>query len=810
MCVSDQPLGGFAARTITGQAEGLLPMLAHTSKAPMPQPAPFDSPRALARVVIKVGGTVQGVGFRPYVHRLADEHGLAGNVRNSGDGVRIEAEGERELCERFHARLTNEGPGGCEITKVTVSWTEPLGDTSFQILPSEITGPKRPAGLVDAATCADCRAELFTPLNRRYRYPFITCPACGPRFSIVEALPFDRCRTTMRAFSPCPTCQREYGEPLDRRYHSQTNSCADCGPRMKLWDARGHTIGVADDAICPAVSALREGAIVAVKGIGGFHLLVDACNENAVQRLRERKRRPERPLAVMFGGIDQVQQHCQADQFESQLLASPAAPIVLLRRSATPDRASQAFALAESVAPGNPYLGCFLPYTPVHHLLLADLEKPVVATSGNLSEEPICTDERTALQRLGGIADFFLVHDRKIVRAMDDSVVRVVLDRPLLLRRSRGYVPQTIKVSSSLQPALATGGQMKNTVAQALGNEVYLSQHLGDLDTMESVASFEQTVNDIERLFETEPAVVACDPHPDYASTRFAERAPLPLVRVQHHYAHILSCMADNGLEGPVLGVAWDGTGLGNDGTIWGGEFLHVDRAVFDRVAHLRPFPLPGGDAAARQPRRSAAGILFEMLGPSTFDEASSALAPHWRRAWKPDEWTNLSTVLARNVNSQRTSSMGRLFDAVASLLGVRQLASFEGQAAMEVEFAAEGHGVDTAVTMPLSEEGTLDWEPLVRYLLSESKQRQSLGKLARAFHNSLVETVVKVAEVYRHLPILLTGGCFQNALLLRLAVQRLREAGHQVHWHLRVPPGDGGLSLGQVLGAGRVLRPEE
>ncbi len=791
-----------------GQVNGTGAHQAESGKGSMTHSEKSAGDATPVRAEISVRGVVQGVGFRPFVHRLAIHLGLAGCVRNSSGGAEIEIEGQTAQCEPFIGRLKTDLPPGCVIDQISVTWRDPLGVTGFQVSDSDSSGPKGPVGLSDTATCKACLQELFDASNRRYRYPFITCTQCGPRFSLVEQLPFDRPRTTMRAFRACDECEREYHDIGDRRYHSQTNACPDCGPRVWLWDRTGHVVASDEAGLAEAVAAIREGKIVGVKGLGGFHLLVDAHNHEAVKRLRERKQRPEKPLAVMFRNLEQVEQYCATDWGERELMGSPAAPIVLVSRaSQRPPGSSGTGELAENVAPGSPYLGCLLPYTPLHHLLLAELGRPVVATSGNLSEEPICTDENEALFRLGEVADLFLIHDRAIARPVDDSVAQVVLGRPLLLRRARGYVPLPVRVTEPLPPILAVGGQMKNTLALAIGNQICLSHHLGDLDSVESTEAFRKALAELPAFYDLEPVALACDAHPGYESTRFAERQPEPLVRVQHHYAHILACMADNDLRGPVLGVAWDGTGYGTDGTIWGGEFLRVDQAVFERVAHLRQFRLPGGDSAAREPKRSAAGLLFEMLGAADFGSVAAVVAPHWGRAWTPTEREGLSTMLSNKLNSPACSSMGRLFDAVASLLGVRHRASFEGQAAMELEFAAAGEEGNTCVSMTLSPEGVLDWSPLIRHLLEQLKGGASLGKLASEFHNGLVEAIVSVAQLHPDVPIVLTGGCFQNRLLLERSVVRLRELAREVYWHRQVPSGDGGLSLGQVIAAGRMLR---
>jgi hydrogenase maturation protein HypF len=805
-----------------------------------------------ARLQIRLHGAVQGVGFRPFVFRLATQLALHGWVTNSPQGVSIEVEGPEPSLRQFLLRLEAERPPHSFIQGLESSWLDPAGYGSFEIRPSESAGARTALVLPDIATCPDCLREILDPANRRYRYPFTNCTHCGPRFSIIEALPYDRANTSMKRFTQCPLCQTEYDNPLDRRFHAQPNACPACGPHLELWDFAGTRLSLRHEALLGAAQAIRQGRILALKGLGGFHLMVAAGDDKAVQRLRERKRREEKPFALMFPSIEQIKACCQVDELEERLLRSPESPIVLLRRRSS--------ALPASVAPGNPYLGVMLPYTPLHHLLLAELGQPLVATSGNLSDEPICIDEHEALSRLGGIADCFLVHDRPIVRHVDDSIARIMLGRELLLRRARGYAPLPVLLprrghaaaeeesrtdvipAGSAQPAaaeppviLAVGAHLKNTVALAAGAQVFISQHIGDLENEPALAAFHHVIDDLQKLHGVAPALLAADAHPDYLSTRFARRRGLPVVNVQHHYAHVLACMAENELAPPVLGVAWDGTGYGLDGTIWGGEFLKVDERTFQRVGHLRTFPLPGGERAVKEPRRVALGILHELFGDAVF--AMNDLAP--LRAFQPQELSLLRQTLAKRINSPLTSSVGRLFDAVASLAGLRQTMRFEGQAAMELEFALEG--IDTAEAYPLpvceprpeyaareppgpavgvqrgkDEAETrnpaskappfsgliLDWAPLVRAVLAEVAAGSPVGLISARFHNALVEAVVEMARRSGERRVVLTGGCFQNKYLAERAVHRLQEAGFRPYWHQRVPPNDGGVALGQAVAA--------
>jgi hydrogenase maturation protein HypF len=769
----------------------------------------------IQRLRLTVRGAVQGVGFRPFVYRLASDLDLHGWVRNSTLGVVIEVEGPTETLEAFRLRLERERPPRAFIQSCEASYLDATGGSAdFRILESDATGERRALVLPDIATCPDCRNDILDPGNRRYLYPFTNCTNCGPRFTIIEGLPYDRPLTSMKIFPMCPACRAEYEDPRDRRFHAQPNACSTCGPQLALWDRDGRVLAERGVALARAIEAVRGGAIVGVKGLGGFHLVCDARVGSAVRELRRRKEREEKPLACMFPSLARVREIAVVSDAEERLLVSPEAPIVLLRRRVESPAAE---ALDPGIAPGNPYLGAMLPYTPLHHLLLAALDFPIVATSGNRSDEPICTDEREALERLSGIADIFLVHDRPIVRHADDSIVRLCAGRELVLRRARGFAPLPVPVPSlgtSAEPSapaapriLAVGAFLKNAVAVAARDEAFVGQHIGDLETVQARAAFERAIEDLERLFEIRPEIVACDLHPDYPSTGFARRSGLPVVAVQHHAAHAFACMAENELAPPVLAVSWDGTGYGPDGTVWGGEFLRMTEAGWERVAHLRPFRLPGGDAAVREPRRSALGLLWEMLGEEAL--AREDLAPV--RAFTPAERTGLASMLRRGVQAPLTSSAGRLFDAVAALLDVRQITRFEGQSAMELEFAATGSEARGAYPMTLREGSgcrIVDWEPLVRAALDELHAGARPADVARRFHHALAEAIVAVARAVALPRLVLTGGCFQNALLSELTIARLRAEGFLPYWHQRIPPNDGGIALGQVVAARRGAPP--
>jgi len=751
-----------------------------------------DEVNEAARLRLTVRGAVQGVGFRPFVYRLARELALAGWVNNAAQGVFIEVEGPLAALEAFRARLESDAPPRAIVQSVETARLTPVGYTAFEIRSSASGGARTTLVLPDMATCPDCLAEIFDPSNRRYRYPFTNCTNCGPRYSIIEALPYDRPNTTMRHFPMCPACRAEYENPLDRRFHAQPNACPVCGPRLALWGPDGSEQARDDDALRLAEDALRAGLIVAVKGLGGFHLMADARDETAVRRLRARKRREAKPFALMYPSLDAIRADCDVSEREAALLTAPEAPITLLRRRAGVG------GVAEAVAPGNPYLGAMLPYTPLHHLLMADLGFPVVATSGNLSDEPICTDEREALERLAGVADLFLAHNRPIARHVDDSIVRVMAGRELVLRRARGYAPLPVRAPFDLPPALAVGAHLKNTVAVAVGRDIFTSQHIGDLETAQAFDAFTRTAASLQALYDLRPQVIACDLHPDYLSTQHAVRAGLPLVRVQHHYAHVLACMAEHGVAPPALGIAWDGTGYGPDGTVWGGEFLRVTDSGWERAAHLLPFRLPGGDAAAREPRRSALGALFAVYGAQVFERAD--LPP--LAAFSSQERAVLHTMLERGLNAPLTSSAGRLFDAAAALLGLAQQSAYEGEAAMMLEFAAEGFTADEPYPFALDAEGVLDWRQMIRNIDDERHKNVPAGFQAARFHTTLVEMMVAVAQQAGEQRVILTGGCFQNRRLTEQAVTRLRAAGFEPVWHRRIPPNDGGIAPGQLIAA--------
>jgi hydrogenase maturation protein HypF len=733
----------------------------------------------LVRRAVRVEGVVQGVGFRPFVYALATGLGLRGFVGNDTDGVFAEVEGPPEDISAFLDKLERDAPPLARIERVTTASVEPDGSPGFVIVASEQTGPRRTLISADTATCADCLRELADPMDRRYGYAFINCVNCGPRFTIVRDVPYDRPFTTMAPFTMCERCAAEYHDPADRRFHAQPTCCPACGPALTL------VPGQPGAPIAAAAGLLRQGRVLAVKGLGGYHLAVDATSDTAAATLRERKHREDKPFAVLAADLITARQLVTVDDDAAELLTSTARPIVLLARR--PDAA-----IAAAVAPGNRQLGVMLPYTPLHHLLIRALGNPIVLTSGNLSDEPIAYRDQDALTRLAGIADAFLVHDRAIHIRTDDSVARVFRGRPVLQRRSRGYVPEPVTVHDAFKrPVLAVGAELKNTFCLAKDRRAFVSHHIGDLENAETLRSFTEGIEHFRRLFDIEPQLVAHDLHPEYLSTKYALDLDIEQTPVQHHHAHIASCLADNGEAGPVIGVAFDGTGYGTDGTIWGGEFLIADLATSERAGHLEPVPMPGGAAAIRQPWRMTAAYL---------DSGDLAVA---RRNEK--NWATIQVMAKKNVNSPLTSSAGRLFDAVAALLGVRDTISYEGQAAIELEqLAAPGEAGWYRAGLEHHSPFLIKGTDLVRAAAEQTAAGVRREVIAARFHNGVaaaIEAGCKLARERTGLgTVALSGGVFQNVLLLQAAVGRLQTSGFRVLTHARVPCNDGGISLGQAV----------
>lgn len=767
------------------------------------------------RVVLR--GAVQGVGFRPFVYRLARSLGLTGWVSNSSAGVIVDVEGGDDMLEQFLLRVTQERPPRSFIQSLEHAYLDPVGMTGFVIRESDGSGEPSALMLPDIAPCPECLAEMLDPLNRRYRYPFINCTHCGPRFSIITALPYDRPATSMASFALCAACRAEYDNPDDRRFHAQPIACPSCGPHLTLLAPRGNLVAEREEALMQAVEVLRTGGILALRGIGGFQLLTDARNGAAIDTLRRRKRREGKPFAVMMGSMEDVRSECVVGPQEERLLCSPEAPIVLL------DRQPAGGAVHPDVAPGHPGLGVMLPSSPLHHLLMQECRFAVVATSGNISDEPICTRNDEALTRLQGIADMFLVHNRPIVRHVDDSIVRMMAGREMMLRRARGYAPLPVMLQVPVNRIiLAAGAHMKNTVGLLSGGNAFLSQHIGDLETAPAQAAFHSAIADLQTIYGPGEEVL-CDLHPDYVSSVFARSTGLPVTAVQHHHAHVLACMMENELEGPVLGVSWDGTGLGTDGTIWGGEFLVASGAEFQRVATFRSFRLPGGEKAVKEPRRTALGILYEMWG----EESPGRYADLTEKGFDETDGKVLRTMLRSGLNSPRTTSVGRLFDGAASLLGIRHRSSYEGQAAMELEFAASQSKGVAGLDLPINEvpiqlmkrenrveEKTgstllvIDWKVLFEELCGYDVRGLTVPDAAFLVHSTLVSSILTIARRLGLERVVLSGGCFQNRLLTEMTIDGLRKNGKKVYWHQRIPPNDGGIALGQLYAAAMRDRP--
>ena len=755
------------------------------------------SSQAAVRVRLRahVTGLVQGVGFRPFVWRQATARGLAGWVGNDAAGVVLEVEGEAEEVDALLAALRTPPPLA-RVDEVSSHRLPVTGETGFVVRRSTSAGARTALVSPDTATCSECLRELHDPADRRAGYPFVNCTNCGPRYTIVHAVPYDRSRTTMAQFPLCPACQAEYEDPSDRRFHAEPVCCPVCGPTLALLGRDGRSID--GPVVETAVDLLRAGQVLAVKGLGGYHLAVDAGDEQAVSALRRRKHREDRPFALMVPDVATARELCDVGPEETELLTSAARPIVLLRRRSSP-------AVAASVAPGCPTLGLMLPYTPLHALLLERFVGPLVLTSGNLSDEPIAFHDDDATSRLTGIADAFLLHDRAIRTRVDDSVSRVVCGRVLPLRRSRGYVPDPVRLPVAARRAvLACGSALKNTFCLARGEQAFLSHHVGDLDEWSTFRSYVDGIAHLRDLLDIAPAVVAHDLHPDYPSTRYArDLTGVELVGVQHHHAHIASCLADNGLTGPVVGVAFDGLGLGTDGTAWGGEFLLADLTGFTRAGHLSPVPMPGGDAAARQPWRMAAAHLdaaYEGAPPGRLDVVQR----------QGPRWDAVLSLARTGTNSPATSSAGRLFDAVSSLLGIRDVVTYEGQAAIELEHAADG-GETGSYPVPVGDGGRVAVAALIRGVTDDLLRGTSVPAIAGRFHNALADVVLTVCSRLRQEhdlgTVALSGGVFQNALLLSRCLDRLEAAGFTVLTHRQVPPNDGGVSLGQAAVAAARLR---
>jgi len=736
---------------------------------------------------IEVRGTVQGVGFRPFVYRLATSLGLAGYVRNVSGGVVIEIEGVEGAVASFLTRLRLEAPPLAVIEKVDIEDRDPQRGDAF-IIHGSVGDPSK-SGMVppDIATCDECVADFLDPSNRRYLYPFTNCTNCGPRYSIIQDVPYDRSNTTMSVFAMCAECQSEYDSPSNRRFHAQPNACPACGPELLLLSSSPGQAPLAPASgsglIRQTRQLLKSGAIVAIKGIGGFHLACDAENDGAVRRLRNRKRKSDKPFALMLPDLAAACEFAHVGEPDRRALLDPRRPIVLL-----PGRAGST--LSEAVAPGNRNIGVMLPYTPLHHLLFKDGIRALVMTSGNLAEEPIVS-RHADLPRLHGLADHILAHNRDIQTRVDDSVVRCFEGIPRLIRRARGYAPEPVDLGHCVSEVLACGGELKSAFCLTKDNYAILSQHIGDLENLETLEFFEETLRHMKRFFRVEPRAVACDLHPGYLSTKFALGLGLPQIGVQHHHAHIASCMAENRVREKVLGVAFDGTGYGTDGRIWGGEFLICDYKGFDRVAHFKYVPVAGGDAAVREPWRIALGYLREAFGDRLPD------LPMLRRI-EEKKLRFVLAALARRINTGDTSSCGRLFDAVSAICEVRLEANYEGQAAIELENRAAA-GVEQKYALELDAAG-IDTRPLIQAVAADVMRGAPVGLISAKFHNAIASLVLDAARAHHLKRVALSGGTFQNFYLLTRTVGLLRAAGFDVLLHSAIPPNDGGLALGQAM----------
>ncbi len=794
-------------------------------EAPAGKPHPPD-PEQMAGRRIHVTGVVQGVGFRPFVHRLAIRHGLAGWARNESGEVFVEVEGTARAVEAFVEDLRGEAPVLARIDTLDSEAVPPRGATGFRVLESRATEGRLPVS-PDVATCEACQSELFDPADRRYRYPFITCTDCGPRYTVIEEMPYDRVRTAMRAFPQCPACRREYTDPANRRFHSETNSCPECGPRVWLTGPDGNPLEDGAAAIEAAAAMLEDGEVVAARGLGGYHLACDASSEAAVRRLRSRKVRDEKPLAVMVRDLEAARRLCRVGPVEESVLTGAERPIVLLR-------SRNDCGLAPSISPGLDTVGVMLAYTPLHLLLLDRVGRPLVMTSGNLSELPICTSNAEAEDKLASVADGFLMHDRDIVARYDDSVVRVMGEAPVFVRRARGYAPLPVPLPiASPRPLLAVGPHLKNTFSLVAADSAFVSQHVGDLENVETLDHYREALLRFRALFRIDPEIAVRDLHPGYLSSRIAEEMGLPrVIEVQHHHAHVAAVAGEHGVTDPVIGVAFDGTGYGDDGHTWGAELLLADLEGYSRLAQLRYAPMPGGDLAARAPWRVAAGYAsLEPEWAGSFESAFRGVPGEARRI--------VEAQIERRLNAPLASSMGRLFDAAAVVLGGRLEASYEGQAAMELEALASRYlaalatgsadpeevitslpkrarlpQIEFPVDHPVGAPAAMDPVPLLAELGERRSAGEDAGLLAVAFHATVGETTVELAATacreHGIARVALGGGVFQNSLLLAIVGRGLEERGLEVLLPERLGPNDGCVSYGQAVVAAARLADEQ
>jgi hydrogenase maturation protein HypF len=754
----------------------------------------------IAHYRIQLSGAVQGVGFRPFVYRIATALGLCGHVANTKAGVCIDVEGPAEKIDIFRHQLQDERPPGAIVAKRSTEALPPSGldhgYPGFQIAPSVTSDRDVTWIMPDMAMCDTCREELLDPSNRRYRYPFISCMHCGPRYSIVQATPYDRHNTTMHAFPMCEACHEEYTNPLNRRFHAQPIACWDCGPQLSYCDHSYKVLAEREDALQIAVACIRQGGIVAVKSIGGFQLMCRADDHEVIGTLRSRKQRVSKPFAVMVRSLEQARTLCEVSPKAGETLMSWQAPIVLL-----PKGEAYREHITDGVAPGSAYLGIMKAYTPLHELILAELKVPLVATSANIAEDPLCYRNDEVTCELARLADGFLLHDREIENPVDDSVVMMAVDQPTVLRRARGYVPLPLPGPDQIT-ALAFGGDLKNTTAIAHSGNIWLSPHQGDMASVSNQLQFQENLVRFPLMTRGEPEVVVHDAHPDYHTTNLAKDQTLPTLAVQHHKAHAWSCIGELGLSTPVLAVVWDGTGFGDDGSIWGGEWFLIEGSEIQRVAHLRAFGLPGGEQAIREPRRSALSLLVESFGDDL------QLPEAMEDAFSPMVYRNLVQMLTRGLHCPRTTSVGRLFDAIAALCGLCQINLHEGMAAAKLEAVARESTTESSYSFelqtPANEPMIVDWQPMLEAILQDLSEATPVSLIAKQFHNTLASMVVEVASGVGVRQIAFSGGCFQNATLCQIMHKRLHGTKHQVFFQRRVPPNDGGLAYGQIWAAAK------
>ena len=738
---------------------------------------------------IQLRGFLQGVGFRPFVYRLAQQYQQTGWVANTGYGVVLHLEGKQGLQQRFLYALENTLPPFASIKSLETQSLPLENFSQFKIKASQFEQQSSLFVLPDIATCPDCVDELFNPASRHYQYPLISCCHCGPRYSIMSAQPYDRQQTSMAGFPLCTACQQDYQDPINRRFHAQTLACYECGPAIHLLDAQGGKLATKETAISECVQQLRAGKIIAVKGIGGYQLLVNAKDDDAVARLRRKKMRPAKPFALLVSDISMAENLCKVSQQERQVLQSAQAPIVLLKKQAQLTQYSL-------VAPGSALLGIMLPSSGLQHLIMREFAQPVIATSANRLGEPICIDELQAIKALAGIADYYLTHDRAILRALDDSIVRVVADKPRVLRRARGYAPLPLELQTE-NLSLALGGHLKSSWALSHNGYVLLSQYLGDMNSLATQAHFKQTLEDMQAFYQVKAKRLIHDSHPDYFTSHYAVQSDLPKTTVQHHHAHAFACMAEHQIKPPVLAVTWDGTGLGEDQTSWGGEFFLIKAQSIQRLAHIKLFPLLGGDKANTEPRRVAVAILYQLFGENWQKEAGDLACMH---EFTKNELTLLNAALKNKLNTPQSSSIGRLFDAVASLLGLCQINQYEGQGASCLEAAALSQKSEAIYDYDflVREIIVIDWQPMLMQILTDVP-KISVSMIATKFHNTLADIILQIARQAGEQRVVLSGGCFQNAYLTEKVQQVLSHAGFQVYSHEQIPANDAGLALGQL-----------